>query len=420
MLQESDTENLEKQVTQGFEKFTALNKSLVNERVYADAAPYDLGYVKSTIANNFPSHKINESAEVEIHPENGFLYLDSEDVIHEALSLCKQIGYLHKDILVTFDEYSDKIYIQYGEDKKTRLYYDFSVHPDTKSYQEICQSVLLLALLQDKSHRTFMFTITDAGNGFNSRGEAKESGVFQNNKQKISQRTVQRNLARDEFVELIRAYGSVLIQARHYDSRKYILNSNTGDEVVKELISQLELIGISDIALYDGTTLEVNSSISREADVSGSGCHRSAKRSSSHKKSSSESRNYQVKIHAVYSLVSKCLMGATITPGTGAESRNFYTDFITFAGKKILAIADRGYHSLILFARCMKQGVPFIIRLDSQCTYKIREAYTSDGQPLPQLIGMKVNYSEVTQLAAKYQSLELVVDASYPLNALQL
>ena len=104
-------------------------------------------------------------------------------------------------------------------------------------------------------------------------------------------------------------------------------------------------------------------------------------------------------------------MGATITPGTGAESRNFYTDFITFAGKKILAIADRGYHSLLLFARCMKQGVPFIIRLDSQCTYKIREAYTSDGQPLPQLVGMKVNYSEVTQLAAKYQSLELVVDA---------
>ncbi|MGN9072844.1 transposase, partial [Anaerobiospirillum succiniciproducens] len=188
------------------------------------------------------------------------------------------------------------------------------------------------------------------------------------------------------------------------------MNSPTGDEVVKELISQLEHIGISDIALFDGTTLEVNSTISREADVSGSGSHRSAKRSSSHKKSSSESRNYQVKIHAVYSLVSKCLMGATITLGTGAESRNFYTDFITFAGKQILAIADRGYHSLLLFARCIKQGVPFIIRLDSQCTYKIREAYTSDGQPLPQLVGMKVNYSEVTQLAAEYQSLELVVD----------
>ena len=411
LLQESDTENLEKQVTQGFEKFTALNKSLVNERVYADAAPYDLGYVKSTIANNFPSHKINESAEVKIHPENGFLYLDSEDVIHEALSLCKQIGYLHKDILVTFDEYSDKIYIQYGEDKRRVCTMTLASILTPKAIKKFANQYFSWRYYKTNHTELLCSLLQYAGNGFNSRGEAKVSGVFQNNKQKISQRTVQRNLARDEFVELIRAYGSVLIQAIHYYSRKYILNSNTGDEVVKELISQLELIGISDIALYDGTTLEVNSSISREADVSGSGCHRSAKRSSSHKKSSSESRNYQVKIHAVYSLVSKCLMGATITPGTGAESRNFYTDFITFAGKKILAIADRGYHSLILFARCMKQGVPFIIRLDSQCTYKIREAYTSDGQPLPQLIGMKVNYSEVTQLAAKYQSLELVVDA---------
>ena len=126
------------------------------------------GYIKSIITNNFPSHKINESAEVKIHLENGLLYLDSEDVIHEALSLCKQIGYLHKDILVTFEEHSDKIYIQYGEDKETRLYYDFSVHPDTTSYQEICQSVLLLALLQDKSHRTFMPLLTYVGNGFNS------------------------------------------------------------------------------------------------------------------------------------------------------------------------------------------------------------------------------------------------------------
>ena len=411
LFQESVTEHLEKQVTQGFEEFNALNKALVNERVYADAASYDLGYIKSTIANNFPSHKINESAEVIIHPENGLLYLDSEDVIHEALSLCKQIGYLHKDILVTFEEHSDKIYIQYGEDKRRVCTMTLASILTPQAIKKFANQYFSWRYYKTNHTELLCSLLTYVGNGFNSRGEAKVCGVFENNKQKISQRTVQRNLARDEFVELIRAYGSVLLQVIHHYSREYILNSSTGDEVVKELISQLGLIGISDIALYDGTTLEVNSSISREADVSGSGSHRSAKRSSSHKKSSSESRNYQVKIHAVYSLVSKCLMGATITPGTGAESRNFYTDFITFAGKKILAIADRGYHSLLLFARCMKQGVPFIIRLDSQCTYKIREAYTSDGQPLPQLVGMKVNYSEVTQLAAKYQSLELVVDA---------
>lgn len=411
LFQESVTEHLEKQVTQGFEEFNALNKALVNERVYADAASYDLGYIKSTIANNFPSHKINESAEVKIHLENGLLYLDSEDVIHEALSLCKQIGYLHKDILVTFEEHSDKIYIQYGEDKRRVCTMTLASILTPQAIKKFANQYFSWRYYKTNHTELLCSLLTYVGNGFNSRGEAKVCGVFENNKQKISQRTVQRNLARDEFVELIRAYGSVLLQVIHHYSREYILNSSTGDEVVKELISQLGLIGISDIALYDGTTLEVNSSISREADVSGSGSHRSAKRSSSHKKSSSESRNYQVKIHAVYSLVSKCLMGATITPGTGAESRNFYTDFITFAGKKILAIADRGYHSLLLFARCMKQGVPFIIRLDSQCTYKIREAYTSDGQPLPQLVGMKVNYSEVTQLAAKYQSLELVVDA---------
>lgn len=411
LFQESVTEHLEKQVTQGFEEFNALNKALVNERVYADAASYDLGYIKSTIANNFPSHKINESAEVIIHPENGLLYLDSEDVIHEALSLCKQIGYLHKDILVTFEEHSDKIYIQYGEDKRRVCTMTLASILTPQAIKKFANQYFSWRYYKTNHTKLLCSLLTYVGNGFNSRGEAKVCGVFENNKQKISQRTVQRNLARDEFVELIRAYGSVLLQVIHHYSREYILNSSTGDEVVKELISQLGLIGISDIALYDGTTLEVNSSISREADVSGSGSHRSAKRSSSHKKSSSESRNYQVKIHAVYSLVSKCLMGATITPGTGAESRNFYTDFITFAGKKILAIADRGYHSLLLFARCMKQGVPFIIRLDSQCTYKIREAYTSDGLPLPQLVGMKVNYSEVTQLAAKYQSLELVVDA---------
>ena len=78
------------------------------------------------------------------------------------------------------------------------------------------------------------------------RGEAKVCGVFENNKQKISQRTVQRNLARDEFVELIRAYGSVLLQVIHDYSREvHCLNSSTGDEVVKELISQLGLIGIA-------------------------------------------------------------------------------------------------------------------------------------------------------------------------------
>ena len=411
MFQESVTEHLEKQVTQGFEEFNALNKALVNERVYADAASYDLGYIKSTIANNFPSHKINESAEVKIHLENGLLYLDSEDVIHEALSLCKQIGYLHKDILVTFEEHSDKIYIQYGEDKRRVCTMTLASILTPRAIKKFANQYFSWHYYKMDHTKLLCSLLTYVGNGFNSRGEAKVCGVFENNKQKISQRTVQRTLASDKFVELIRAYGSVLIQVIHYYSHKYILNSPTGDEVVKELISQLEHIGISDIALYDGTTLEVNSTISREADVSGSGSHRSAKRSSSHKKSSSESRNYQVKIHAVYSLVSKCLMGATITPGTGAESRNFYTDFITFAGKQILAIADRGYHSLLLFARCIKQGVPFIIRLDSQCTYKIREAYTSDGQPLPQLVGMKVNYSEVTQLAAEYQSLELVVDA---------
>lgn len=410
-LQESVTEELNRQVTKGFAQFNAVNKALVNEGVYADADSYDLGYIKSTIENNFPGHNINESAEVKIHLDNGFIYLDSEDVIYEALSLCQQFGYLNKDVLVTYDNHSDKIYIQFGENKRRVCTMTLASILTPSAIKKFARQYFSWRYYKTNHTDLLCSLLKYVGNGFNTRGEAKVSGVFEINKQNISQRTIQRNLARDEFVELIRVYGSVLIQVIHYYSRKYILNSPTGDEVVKELISQLELIGISDIALFDGTTLEVNSSISREADVSGSGCHRSAKRSSSHKKSSSESRNYQVKIHAIYSLVSKCLMGATITPGTGAESRNFYTDFITLAGKNILAIADRGYHSLLLFVRCMKQGVPFIIRLDSQCTYKIREAYTSDGQPLPQLVGMKVNYSEVTQLAAQYQSLELVVDA---------
>jgi len=195
---------------------------------------------------------------------------------------------------------------------------------------------------------------------------------------RMSHKCIHKQLDTDETLSVVK---TIVEQSISLFSHKFA--KKIKKYLSKELLSLLDILGVKDIILIDGTEIDLQYSCAANFGCQGKGRDRL----------DGEAARPGTKLNVVYSLVQQTFIYIDISEAVGSERERVLKEYL----KDSLLIADRGYVDEELENSLSEAGIQFLIRGKVNTSGTITEAFAEDGTILNEYIGKRLKDSCVLQ-----------------------
>lgn len=254
-----------------------------------------------------------------------------------------------------------------------------------------------------------------------------------NGRTPVQYRNFVKRLGEPKFNETCTTLLSCVQQMLFIETQRLLNRHGSGDFRQSVMTQALDGTPYQILVACDGMHLPVHASIHEDYDVRSAGLYQAEGKSLSNRRANSSGRNFGLKSNISASVLDGSVPVFAIGKGSAIEAKQIHPEALRRIQNEFICIFDRAYHSTHFIARCVKDGIAFVIRVKNSCSYKVNMITDADGNEIPlpvttvsqnnkklsraapngfKLPGIKANDPKIRALVKKHKFLNIYVDAT--------